>query len=170
MHNITPDNTNLTVRSLFCYLCKPLQNQTGSRAPVRHWSALDATGTKAIQPASLQVSFPIANSKQMPPCRQWPSRRKHCPLTRTDQPALAEHHHVKALSTAATPRHPAGLQNDTMLLPCSCVSYFIFYKGGWGQFEFWFPACAYLGFWSVPGSLAVVVLATEDNSTQSLVP
>lgn len=45
---------------------------------------------------------------------------------RRDRLALAAHRHAIALSTTATLRHPAGLQNDTMLLACSCVSVFIF--------------------------------------------
>ncbi len=95
---------------------------------------LNATGSKGIQPASLQVSFPIANNKRplQTVTEEEETLSSHC----RDQLALAAHRHVIALSSVATLRHPAGLQNDTMLLARSCVSFFIFTEVVGGSLSF----------------------------------
>ena len=71
----------------------------------------------------------FSNSKQQTnaPCRWRPRRRKPCPVTVGFNKPLTAHHHVIALSIAATPRRPAGLQNDTMLLVGKLCLRFHFY-------------------------------------------
>lgn len=116
--NITQCKTH-AICALFCIpMRKPLQNLTGSQAAVRHWSVLDATGAKA-KPNLPLCRFLIANNKQ---------RRKEeetLSSPRRGQLALAAHHHLQTYTTAAAPRPPAGLQNDTMLLASSRVSFSI---------------------------------------------
>lgn len=116
--NITQCKTH-AICALFCIpMHKPLQNLTGSQAAVRHWSVLDATGAKA-KPNLPLCRFLMANNKQ---------RRKEeetLSSPRRGQLALAAHHHLQTYTTAAAPRPPAGLQNDTMLLASSRVSFSI---------------------------------------------
>ena len=86
---------------------------------------LRATGAKVIQPASLQVSFPIWQTTNRRPLQTATEEEETLSSHCRGQRALAAHRHVTALSTAATPWRPAGLQNDTTLLACSCDSFFI---------------------------------------------
>lgn len=94
--------------------------------------------------------LPIANNRR--PLQTWPRRRKHCPVSAGINQVSLLNPMLNALSPPATLRHPAGLQNHTMLFPCSCASVFIFTEGVWGQFEFWLFVCAYFGCCSVSGS------------------
>lgn len=108
-----------------CLFCmpkgKPLQNLTGPLTGVRHWSVLHGPRCQSDQ-TCLSAGFLLQSQKKP---KQTVTEEETLPSPRSGQLALAAHHHVLALSTAATPRHPAGLQNDATLLARSWVSFSI---------------------------------------------
>lgn len=104
---------------------KPLQDLTGSRAAVRHWSVLEASGAEATRPAFSAGFSSDSKQQNRRPLQTAIEEGETLSSHRGDQQALAAHRHATALSTAAAARHPAGPQNDTVLLTRSCVSFLI---------------------------------------------